>query len=232
MKAEQQAFVDAVLGRGDPPAGLTGAERGLAAYRNNIRALSAQALAVPYGRVRDALGEEDFAALAWTFWRHHPPVSGDLGQWGGELAAFLVERAGEDSGLPNLARLDWALHLAERAQDVALDADSLQQLGSASPDDLWLQLRPGVMLLAQRNGPVLVWREGWRGRSQPITAGEAAFIEGVLAGVNLADALARSEVKGSGAEADFDFVAWLQAALQHAWLWSVRSSPTNPNSTP
>ena len=47
MKAQQQAFVDALLGRGEAPAGLTGGERGLAAYRNNLRALSAQALAVP-----------------------------------------------------------------------------------------------------------------------------------------------------------------------------------------
>lgn len=48
MRAEQQAFVDALLGRGEPPAGLSGGERGLAAYRNNLRVLSAQALAVAF----------------------------------------------------------------------------------------------------------------------------------------------------------------------------------------
>lgn len=231
MKADQQAFVDALLGRGGAPALLTGGERGLAAYRNNLRALSAQALAVPFTRVHEALGEEDFGAMAWSFWRSHPPTTGDLGQWGGELAAFLAERAGEDSGLPDLARLDWALHCAEHAADAELDAASLGLLGTADPDELWLQLRPGVALLAQREGGVLVWRDGWRGVSQALAKGDAAFVQAVIDGAPLAAALeSAAQVKGSGAESDFDFGAWLQAALQNAWLQGVRSTP-HPHGT-
>lgn len=223
MKAQQQAFVDALLGRADTPAGLTGTERGLAAYRGNLRALSAQALAIAFGRLQAALGEAEFASLAWTFWRKHPPESGDLGQWGGALEGFLVERAGEDSGLPDLARLDWASHEAERAADATLDADSLSLLGTTSPEQLWLRLRPGVALLAQTDGPLLVWREGWRATSRPLSPGEAAFTQALLAGVNLADAL----VKGSALETDFDFGAWLQAALKNAWLHAVSATPPN-----
>lgn len=232
MKTDQQAFVDALLGRSAAPVALLGSERGLAAYRNNLRALSAQALAVPFARLRDELGEDEFATLAWTFWRHHPPERGDLGQWGGVLEDFLIERAGEASGLPDLARLDWALHRAERAADAELDAASLNLLGTAPPGELWLQLRPGVALLAQRDGPVIVWRQGWRGESQRLTAGEAAFLRAVLGGVNLADALEGPGVKGCGAEADFDFGAWLQAALRNAWLQGVRATPPNPTGTP
>jgi hypothetical protein len=224
----QQAFVDAVLGRGDPPAGLRDAERGLGAYRNNLRALSAQALAVAFGRLQEALGEDEFASLAWTFWRHHPPESGDLAQWGGALEAFLIEHAGEDSGLPDLARLDWASHRAERAADAVLDAESLALLGTTPPEQLWLQLRPGVTLLAQRSGPVLVWRQGWRAASQPLPPADAAFVQALLDGVNLADAL----VKGSTPEIDLDFGAWLQAALQNAWLQGVRSAPLNRTPPP
>jgi hypothetical protein len=226
MKADQEAFVRALLGRGDAPATLTRSERGLAAYRNNLRALSAQALSVPFTRLREALGEDEFAALAWTFWRIHPPERGDLAQWGGELAAFLVERAGESSGLPDLARLDWALHEAERAADAELDAESLALLGENPPEQLWLQLRPGVALLDQHAGPLVVWRQGWRGESQALPAAEAAFMRALLGGVNLADALSSAAVKGSGAETDFDFSAWLQAALQNAWLQGVRSTPS------
>ncbi|MGM9480401.1 HvfC/BufC family peptide modification chaperone [Roseateles sp. NT4] len=231
MKADQQAFVDALLGRGAAPAGLTGSQRGLAAYRNNIQALSAQALAVPFARLREELGEDEFASLAWTFWRVHPPESGDLGRWGGMLAGFLVERAGEASGLPDLARLDWALHQAERAEDAALDAESLALLGSHAPDTLWLQLRPGVSLLAQTEGAVLVWRQGWRGQSQALADLDAVFVRAVLDGVNLAEALEAAAVKGSGAETDFDFAAWLQAALQNAWLQGVRATPPNRTTT-
>lgn len=230
MKADQQAFVDALLGRGDAPVALSGGERGLAAYRNNLRVLSAQALAVPFAQLREHLGEDEFAVLAWSFWRAHPPERGDLAQWGGALEGFLLERAGAASGLPDLARLGWALHLAERAADAELDADSLALLGSTAADALWLQLRPGVALLAQAAGPVLVSREGWRGEWRGISEAEAAFVRALLDGVNLAEALEAAAVKGSGAEADFDFAAWLQAALQHAWLQMVR--PTPPHRTP
>lgn len=232
MKAQQQAFVDALLGRADSPPELTGGERGLAAYRNNQRVLAAQALAVPYTRLREALGEGEFAVMAWSFWRTHPPAGGDLGEWGDALAAFLIERAGEDSGLPDLARLDWAVHRAERAADAELDALSLNLLGTATPEDLWLQLRPGVAVLAQRDGAVLVWRAGWRGQSQGLPAPGAAFIRAVLGGASLAAALeAAAEVKGFGAETDFDFGAWLQSALQNAWLQAVRSTPP-PHGSP
>lgn len=232
MKVEQQALVDALLNRGDAPAGLTGGERGLAAYRNNLRALSAQALAVPFTRLHEALGGDEFAALAWSFWRQHPPQRGDLAQWGGALEGFLLERAGADSGLPDLARLDWALHLAERAADVELDADSLTLLASTAPEELWLALRPGVALLEQQDGPALVWRQGWRGEWMRLPLAEAAFVDALLRGVNLAAALARAEVKGSASEADFDFGAWLQAALQRTWLQGVRSTPPTRTTTP
>lgn len=232
MKADQQAFVDALLGRAEAPAGLTGGERGLAAYRNNLRALSAQALAVPFSRLREALGEDEFAALAWTFWRAHPPESGDLGQWGAALEGFLLERAGAASGLPDMARLDWALHRAERAGDASLDADSLALLGSTPPEALWLQLRPGLALLAQSSGPVLVWRQGWRGQWQAVSAAEAVFVRALLDEVNLAAALEAAAVKGSEVESDFDFTAWLTAALQNAWLQGVRPTPPNRTKTP
>ncbi|MFG6487703.1 putative DNA-binding domain-containing protein [Roseateles sp. BYS78W] len=228
MKAEQQAFVDTLLGRGDAPAGLIGGERGLAAYRNNMRALAAQALAVPFSRLREALGDDEFASLSWTFWRAHPPESGDLGRWGGALEAFLIERAGEDSGLPDLARLDWASHQAERAADATLDAESLALLGTTAPEQLWLVLRPGVALLAQRSGPLLVWRDGWRAVSQAVSDAEAVFLRALLDGVNLSEAL----VKGSAAATDFDFGAWLQAALKNAWLQGVRTTPPNRTATP
>jgi len=228
MKAAQLAFVDALLGRGSAPDGVRGAGVGLEVYRNNLRVLSAQALAVPFGRLREALGEDDFAGLAWTFWRVHPPATGDLGQWGAALPAFLVERAGEASGLPDLARLDWASHEAERAADAVLDGESLALLGKVQPDQLWLVLRPAVRLVAQQQGPVLVWREGWRAVSQALAAADAVFVQALLDGVNLSDAL----VKGSAAATDFDFGAWLQAALKNAWLQAVRTTPPNRTTTP
>lgn len=232
MRDEQEAFIRALLGQGDPPARLREGGRGLPVYRNNLRALSAQALGIAFGRLQAELGEADFASLAWTYWRQDPPRSGDLGDWGAGLAAFLQAHAGEASGLPDLARLDWALHRAERAADVVLDADSLQRLGDTPAESLWLVLRPAVQLLSQREGPVLVWRSRWRGEWAAVPPGEAAFLAAVLAGEPLSDALAQASVKGSGGSADFDFGAWLQAALQNAWLHAVRDTPPNPTPLP
>lgn len=231
MKAQQQAFVDAVLGRTERPAELRGSEAGFAAYRNNVRALSAQALAVAFPRLHEALGADDFASLAWTFWRALPPVSGDLGQWGGDLEAFVLARAGEDSGLPDLARLDWAMHQAERAADAALDAASLQLLATVAPEQLWLQLRPGVAVIRQQAGAVLVWRNGWRAQSQALPAAEAEFVGALLEERSLGEALSAAEVKGLAGEPDFDFGAWLQAALHNAWLQSARTT-TPPQAGP
>jgi hypothetical protein len=232
MKAEQQAFVDAVLGRSEPPSRLRKPARGLAVYRNNAQALSAQALAVAFERLHAELGDTAFAALAWTYWRHEPPSDGDLGQWGAGLSGFLVARAGEASGLPDLARLDWAVHEAERAADAVLDAESLQRLSDTPADALWLTLRPALRLLHQSGGAVLVWRAGWRGAWRSIAAPEAAFFAAVLDGACLAEALTAAQARGSGVSADFDFGTWLQAALQNAWLQGVRTTPPNPKPTP
>lgn len=67
------------------------------------------------------------------------------------------------------------------------------------------------LLAAQSTGPVLVWRTAWRAHSAALTRGEAALMQALLDGVCLDRALA---LAGS----EFDFSAWLQAALRETWL--------------
>jgi hypothetical protein len=64
--------------------------------------------------------------------------------------------------------------------------------------------------------------------SQAVSDAEAAFVGALLDGVNLSEAL----VKGSAAAADFNFGAWLQAALKNAWLQRVSATPPNRTTTP
>src|SRR6202012_2505332 len=100
---------------------------------------------------------------AWAFWRQAPPVHGDLALWGAGLAAFLAAQPGIEDAPLDLARLEWALHEAERALDTALDAASLQLLATADPSRVGLRLRPGLQVLgAQSAVSLLVWRQGWR----------------------------------------------------------------------
>jgi len=223
LAARQQALLQAVLARRGgamdgvvPLAGIEGgAVRGLDAYRLNARALSAKALGAVFPQLREWLGAESFDAMAWAFWRHAPPERGDLALWGADLAAFLAAQDGIEDEPLDLARLEWALHEAERAADVALDAASLQLLATADPSRVGLRLRPGAQLLSEQSGgPLLVWRRGWRGVSRALTGGEAALLQAVQAGSDLASALDAA----LSAQADFDFGAWLQAALREDLL--------------
>lgn len=240
---QQQAMRDAILGSGTAPQGLkalpaVSLARGLEAYQGHLRSLSVRTLAGVFTRLAAHLGEADFAALAWSFWRHEAPQRGDLGQWGSALEAFLMSRAGAASGLPGLARLDWALHLAERAVDSALDADSLQCLATAAPDALQLRLRPGLAILVMEaealallemagaeSSSWLVWRKGWRAECMVVSAPQAAFFGAVLAGHSLQHALETAALRDSPPDEVFDFGAWLQSALRHEWLLGAGKLP-------
>lgn len=218
LMAQQQALVAALLTRTNAPgvAALPGVQggidRGLLAYRVNAQALSAKALVAVYPQLQSLLGETSFEVMAWAFWRACPPSQGDLAQWGGALADYLAAQDGMDAEPLDLARLEWALHLAEGAADVDLDAASLGLLASVEAVELVLRLRPGVQVLAaQSTGPQLVWRKGWRAQSAPLTKVEAALMQALLAGHDLETSL-------SLAGGDLDFSVWLQAALREAWL--------------
>jgi hypothetical protein len=237
LALQQQALLHALLGSDAPPPGLralpaVSQARGLEAYQGHLRSLSARSLGQTFTQLVAHLGEADFAALAWSFWRAEPPACGDLAQWGSGLEAFLMNRAGAASGLPGLARLDWALHEAERAANAVLDAESLQCLATEAPDTLQLALRPGLRLLAMEAealallgihgmGPrhLLVWRKAWRAEWTTVSALQACFFDAVLAGHSLQAALEAAAARpDSPPDEGFDFADWLQSALQQEWL--------------
>ncbi len=228
--------------------------RGLAAYRANVGALAERALAAVYPTVQQLVSEQSFAALARAYWRHEPPLAGDIALWGGGLADFIAdaESLADEPCLPDVARLEWAVHGAERAADAALtDAGppGLALLATVDPARLRLRLAPGTAVLdslhpvaaiwhahrsphssdEDRYAPVraayargggeqvLVARAGWPVRVQALDAASAAWTRALLAGRDLAAAL-----QEGGAE--FDFEAWLIAALQTQLLVAVTAS--------
>ncbi len=111
-----------------------------------------------------------------------------------------------DETLCDLARLAWAMHEAERAADAELDAASLALLGSEDPARLGLRMRPGLQLLPQSGGPVLVWRKGWRACSAALAPADAALMQALLAGRDLAFSLDAAALAG-GPEFDFPGLA-------------------------
>jgi hypothetical protein len=224
------------------------AARGLAAYRANAGAAAERALAAAYPTVQLLLGDESFAALARACWQRHPPTAGDLGLWGDALPAFIAgaESLADEPYLADVARLEWAVHRAERAADVA-PPQGLERLAGDEPAALVLRLAPGTALIdsshpiatiwqahrstaADRFAPVraafetgagecaLVARDGWRATVRALPAGEARFTRAVLAGRSLGDSLNDALGDALGATPSDELAAAGAAFDFEAWL--------------
>lgn len=250
----QQMLLRALLGDARPGV-VTGwlrdgaaTARGLAAYQANAGALAERALAAAFPTLQQLLGEASFAGLARSFWRARPPQRGDVATWGGELAAFIAddEDLAPEPYLADVARLEWAVHEAERAADAG-PPTGLERLEGHDPASLWLRLAPGTVLVESPHPVATIWhahrsdapdrfapvraafaagrgesvrvvREGWRATVAAVGSDEARFTAALLAGRPLGDALSEA---GSG----FDFGVWLVAALQGQWLAGVSTTP-------
>ncbi|MDP3250171.1 MAG: putative DNA-binding domain-containing protein [Polaromonas sp.] len=230
-------------------------ERGLQAYRSNGHALARRALAAAYPVVAELMGAENFVGLSRHFWQSCPPARGDMAQWGEGLAAFLaslLDLAREEPYLPDVARVEWALHVAATQADGRPDIGSLALLESGDPAELTLQLCPGVALLAsdfpvvsmvlahltgtlslQQAGErlrdrvaetALVWRQGLKPALRHAQPGETLFVEALRQGRSLGDALY--------AAPGFDFAPWLAPAVHAGLLLGARPVIFSKKDTP
>jgi Putative DNA-binding domain len=129
----------------------TGA-RGLKAYQSNGHMLAERALLAAYPVVACMLGAASFADLARALWHAHPSERGDLAQWGDALADFMAEspQLADVPYVPDVARLEWALHQCATAADAQADLPSLALLTDTDPDALTLRLAPGCAVLPSR----------------------------------------------------------------------------------
>ena len=253
----QQALLAALMTNEARSAALalreTGARaaRGLEAYRANAEASADRALASTFGTVQAMVGAEDFTHLATEFWHAHPPQRGDLGEWGAEFPAWLGAHAAMAPWpwLADSARLDHALHRAERAADAVLDAASLALLESTDPLRLRMQLMPGTALLRSA-WPIAsihaAHQLGGDAAEHAFEAVRAAIADGCGEQVLVARqgwravvhrldspgaAWAQAVLDGlcladalAGAGEGFDFTAWLGTALRESWLKGVVAS--------
>lgn len=218
--------------------------RGLRAYRSNGRALAVRALQGAYPVVAQLLGDENFTPLAHRLWLQSPPEHGDVAQWGADLAPCiesLPELVAEEPYMPDVARLEWAMHCAATAADGTRDEASFALLMQREPAELTLLLAPGTQVLASR-WPVasivlahlegepsleeagrrlregtseiaLVWREGLRPRVRALDPTEQPFIVALQEKRDLADALQ--------AAPELDLQQWLPHAVQTGLVLGV-----------
>jgi hypothetical protein len=177
------------------------AERRIAVYRNHHRISLAAALAANFPTAVKVIGDDAFQALALSFLAIDPPRDACVAAYGSGLPAFL-ERDPRSQGLVYLgdvARLDWALNLAERVDDLAtFNAEHLAQLDPARLEALHLKPHPSLTLLSSLY-PLLRIREVAAGAEEGVSL-EAGGIDLMIwrkAGVVTCAALDR---------AGFDFI--------------------------
>ena len=236
LAERQQALLAALSGAAGPigvsPLAAVELQRGLQAYQVNAEVSSERALAAIYPKVLLIIGEASFRDMAWAFWRRHPPQQADLGGWGELLSGFLAVQDEMDDWLCDLARLEWAVHLALRAADLAFDPASFDLLASQDPAQLRLQLPAGLSLLqvhaeawsiwsgeagdesSERVIPVLLWRHRWGFKGRRLSQGDSQLLQAMIDGRSLEAALQQTFAVDAG----FDFSAWLQVALREGWL--------------
>lgn len=220
----------------------TGA-RGLKAYQSNGHMLAERALLAAYPVVAQMIGMEGFADLARAFWHAHPPVRGDLAQWGDALPLFLQSstQLHDTPYLHDVASVEWSLHIAATAADGVADAASLALLTTHDPEELWLALSCGCaaiqsdwpvasILSAHREGTpsfaevglqlseglaqtVIVWRNGLRPCVRLALPGEFPCLQALAAGRSLSQALDDAPA--------LDFSAWFPMAFQTGLVLAV-----------
>ena len=197
-----------------------------------------------YPVMAQMLGDEAFAMLARDFWRAHPPVRGDLAQWGAELGDWVqghAQLAGEPF-LGDVARVEWALHRAASAADLEPQPATFALLSTMEPDGLTLQLSSGTRVVSSaypvasivaahlHGNPTLevvgarlragegesavVWRQGFKPQVAPCSAAEADFVRALQSGASLLSALAQA--------GNLDFNPWLTSAVQNGLVLGAR----------
>jgi hypothetical protein len=256
LVVQQQALLDALFTRSPGRVQdqlqtllVPDATRGQAAYRAHGHALAERTLQAAYPVLAEFIGSENFGPLARELWHSHPPRCGDLGRWGEALPDLLGSLAAlaDEPCLPDLARVEWALHHASGAPDAFMDIPSFKRIAQEDPHGLGLRLAPGTALIvsqwpvvslvhAHREGTpslahaaqrlhdgvaesALVWRQGLRPCLAACSPAEAAWLEALSTGSSLPQAL--SAVAGT----EFDLSHWLQQAVQQGVVLGVVSLP-------
>jgi len=217
--AVQQHFGAALFDRGHDgtlaPLLRQGGAARMALYRGNLQAGWERALLEAYPVIRQLVGEEFFAGLARAYGTAVPSQDPDLAGFGARLANFLdgFAPAAPTPYLPDMARLEWAVHAACLAPDVAPAGIGL--LTGLTPQELdaaTFTLHPAVALLPSRWSTVTLWqahqpggpalpeyvdrpctalvtRARWQVEVVEIDTVEAKMLAGLAAGASFGEAL-------------------------------------------
>lgn len=236
------AFAKAVLDAdARVPAALAGRDgrrpvRRFAVYRNNVYAGLVNALAGRFPATLKLVGEEFFRAMAREYVEKTPPRSAVLLHYGGDFPDFIgaFPPASAVPYLADVARLEWAWHVAYHAADAEpLSQEALAALVTRA-EDVRFVFHPSARLVRSAYPVITIWELTARdGENEPgrlpasgedalvvrpalqvtvrrLPAGGAIFAEALVAGETLADAAAAA----LAVEPEFDLAANLAGLMR------------------
>ena len=163
LAAGQQAFATALLDTAATLPSFAGeaVPQRFSLYRGNLSATWRRTLGHAYPVVLALVGADFFGGLGRAYGRQYPSDSADLTQFGARFADFLSSfpPAAELPYLPDMARLEWALHLAHYAPDAqALAPESLAALPPDQLEARRFALHPACALLASDWQVAALWQ--------------------------------------------------------------------------
>lgn len=221
LQGAQDLFASALFNAGAEPEALArfkgeGNEDRFGLYRGNLTATWEKVLSAAYPVLRQLVGDEFFAALTRAYGMAQPSQDPDLNRFGASFADFLAgfEHVADYPYLPDMARIEWALHRAHYAPDApavtardiaALDPEQFEQgrfalhpacTLVASPwavAPLWLAHQPGgeydfPQAMAAPSACVLA-RPHWKTELAPLSAAGHAALAALAQGGAMGEAL-------------------------------------------
>ena len=225
------------------------ADRRFFVHRNNMKASLGAALAARFPVVLRLVGVEFFRAMAVVFVERHPPRSPVLAAYGAGFADFLdgFEPVADLPYLADVARLEWARHLAWHAADAP--AISIEELTTVAPnrlDSVRLRLHPAATVVVSIWPVISIWTTNILDEEikpiGPDQTGESALVtrpgleifvnalppctgllfEALSAGIALGEAVAQAE-----RAAGFDTAAALSLLFRSGAVTSLAVDRTN-----
>lgn len=193
---------------------MSGSEH-LAIYRNAVLGTMLRAMANIYPVCKQLVGEDFFDAMTRFYVRGNPSQSPDLGDYGASFADFIsvFEPAAALGYLPDVARLEWAWHTAFHAQNErGLDIEALGTVPEYALENIRFSMPASASLLEsdypihriwQVNQPdwagdqsvdldqggvrLIIWRQGYDMRVDPLSPTEWQFLTDIAAGYTLGE---------------------------------------------
>jgi len=192
-------------------------------YQHIVENTLFEALHTSYPVIALLVGDRFFHQTADQYMRKYPPQNGNLQAYGAHFSNFLMEMKTALSlpYLPDIARLEWARQQSYLAADgKALVASEVgARLQAVEDGAMHLILHPSVQLLvsdyrifeiwhycmehdaaaldlAEGGQSMLLWRDGSQIVMQVIDAAAAVWIDHILQGMRMDEALAQQDTDG------------------------------------